>query len=57
MKTTTAPVLIPSSVPPRLLARLPTVPATKGPGRSTTYSLIADGSCPVRVRQRDTSSE
>jgi prophage regulatory protein len=50
MKTTVAPVSSPGSASPRLFARLPTVLAATGLGRSTIYRLIADGSFPAPVR-------
>lgn len=50
MKSTVAPSLSPSNAPPRLFARLPTVLAATGLGRSTIYRLIADGSFPAPVR-------
>jgi prophage regulatory protein len=50
MKSTIAPVSSPGSAPPRLFARLPTVLAATGLGRSTIYRLIADGSFPAPVR-------
>ena len=50
MKSTIVPVSSPRSAPPRLFARLPTVLAATGLGRSTIYRLIADGSFPAPVR-------
>lgn len=50
MKSTVAPLLPDGSAPPRLFARLPTVLAATGLGRSTIYRLIADGSFPAPVR-------
>ena len=50
MKSTIAPVSHFGSAPPRLFARLPTVLAATGLGRSTIYRLIADGSFPAPVR-------
>jgi prophage regulatory protein len=50
MKSTNAPMSSFGSVQPRLFARLPTVLAATGLGRSTIYRLIADGSFPAPVR-------
>jgi len=50
MKSTIAPVSSFGSAPPRLFARLPTVLAATGQGRSTIYRLIADGSFPAPAR-------
>ncbi len=50
MKSTAAPASTPGSAPPRLFARLPTVLAATGLGRSTVYRLIAAGSFPAPVR-------
>lgn len=50
MKSTVAVVSSAGSVPPRVFARLPTVLAATGLGRSTIYRLIADGSFPAPVR-------
>lgn len=50
MKSTITPVSPFGSTPPRLFARLPTVLAATGLGRSTIYRLIADGSFPAPVR-------
>lgn len=50
MNFTVEPVLSPGSAPPRVFARLPTVLAATGLGRSTIYRLIAEGSFPAPVR-------
>jgi prophage regulatory protein len=50
MKSAIVPVPSPGSAPPRLFARLPTVLAATGLGRSTIYRLVADGSFPAPVR-------
>jgi prophage regulatory protein len=50
MRSTITPVSPPGSAPTRLFARLPTVLAATGLGRSTIYRLIADGSFPAPVR-------
>jgi prophage regulatory protein len=50
MKTSVTSVSSPGNAPPRLFARLPTVLAATGLGRSTIYRLIADGSFPAPVR-------
>jgi prophage regulatory protein len=50
MKSAIIPVSSPGSAPPRLFARLPTVLAATGLGRSTIYRLIANGSFPAPVR-------
>jgi prophage regulatory protein len=50
MKSTTAPESPVGSTPPRLFARLPTVLAATGLGRSTVYRLIAAGAFPAPVR-------
>jgi prophage regulatory protein len=50
MKSHSIPVAPFGSAPPRLFARLPTVLAATGLGRSTVYRLIAAGSFPAPVR-------
>jgi prophage regulatory protein len=50
MNSSVAPLSSPGSDPPRLFARMPTVLAVTGLGRSTIYRLIADGSFPAPVR-------
>jgi prophage regulatory protein len=50
MKSHSVPVVPFGNAPPLLFARLPTVLAATGLGRSTVYRLIAAGSFPAPVR-------